>query len=477
MSETEQPGADAWFDLELDRTERVQVGSRRRVVVGIVVVLALAAAGFLVVSRGGSSDAQARISSFHAAMVDRPSFTYELDLIAENVTSAAMEDIVPGGPVEVLQIDGTVAAEDRFALQATHSLGVDEIVRVESELFQRATSAGDDGEWWREDYEAPEPPTVSEVRASLEPEGDMDAAEMRLRAISGIYLNRMVLDPAHLPAELANLQPEVLADAGPGTSAADAFDDQVPVAGSVPFPLGYQAALPDVAPMAVTVELGPDGHPTSAQLEIRDAGMAILAELRFADWGADLEVVAPEGAKEAKQVFEEVGTAIEDDSENDAPIDDRPTDGPGSLDEPRELDRVTTVWMPTNVPDDFQLVDLEAADLSGDDSCSGIFAIWIASDRPAAEWVSQETPDEDNSQLLTVRSVPADCSFVERTPLFEPGPFGDRPARRIGDQWEVLLDDSWVVRFDSVVVTWDELVAMVSSLDTVSVESLEAQLG
>ena len=58
-------------------------------------------------------------------MVEERRFTYELDLIAENVTSATMQDVVPGGPAEVLQIEGTVAAEDRSAMKATHSMGVD----------------------------------------------------------------------------------------------------------------------------------------------------------------------------------------------------------------------------------------------------------------------------------------------------------------------------------------------------------------
>jgi hypothetical protein len=72
--------------------------------------------------------------------------------------------------------------------------------------------------------------------------------------------------------------------------------------------------------------------------------------------------------------------------------------------------------------------------------------------------------------------VPVGCHFVQRTPFFEPGPFGDVPSRRIGDRFEVLLDDAWVVGLDTVVATWDELVAMVRSLDIVRLSSLQDQL-
>jgi len=465
VPDTERAAADAWFELELERTERVQVGSRWMVLIGVVIVLALVGGAGMMIGRDGSSDAQARISSFHAAMVEEPRFTYELDLIAENVTSAAMQDMVPGGPVEVLQIEGTVAAEDRFAMKATHSMGADEIVRVGSDLFQRSNGPGEVGSWSRAEYETPGPPSLSEVRGSLEPIGDVDASEARLRALSRIYLDRVILDPSHLPAELEHIDPHAVPDPS---------GDEASIVGSVPLPAGFQSVLTGVEPMVVTLQLDPDGHPRSARFEIRDADKAIIADLRFADWGADLEVVAPDGAKEATKVFEEVGTAIEDEPTTDESIDDEPSDADEV--EPPAVDPTMSVWMPTSVPDDLQLVDLVAADRSGDDSCRGIFAIWMASDRPAASWVSQDTPREDNSQLLTVRSVPADCTFVERMPLFEPGPFGDRPARRIGDTWEVLLDDDWVVQLDSVVVTWEELVAMVNSLDTVAVASLEAQL-
>jgi hypothetical protein len=443
---------------------------------GAVVALALVGAAVVAIRDGGSSEAEDRIGSFNAAMMTRQlSFTYELDVITENVTSVEAEDVVPGGPVEVVQIDGTVAAEDRFAMRATGSEGVDEVVRVGGDLFQRHA---EDDEWRRTDYEAPEPPSLSEVRLSLEPGGDLDESEARIRTIAAIYLNTAVLDPAHLPAELADVDPRPRPEGSEPDVAdevAEAFDDDVAAVGWVPFPDAYESVLPEVPPMVVRLQLDPDGHPRSAQLEIRDDDKAVIADLRFADWGSDLEVVAPEGAKEAKEVFEEVGEAIEDDPSIGGSV-DQPGGTKGSSDGPPALDPAMAVWMPTAVPDDFQLADLVAADESGDDSCRGVFAIWMASGRPAAPWVTQDTPDEDNSQLLTVRSVPADCAFVERAPLFGPGPFGDRPARRIGDQWEVLIDDIWVVRFDSVVVTWDELVAMVDSLDTVPVQSLEAQL-
>ena len=270
-------------------------------------------------------------------------------------------------------------------------------------------------------------------------------------------------------------------DIDPSSEAAEVVDDEVSVVGSVPLPVRYEPVLAGVEPMVVTLQLGAEGHPqVSQQFEIRDTDKAIIADLRFADWGADLEVVAPDGAKEATKVFEEVGKAIEDEpsteeSSDDEQIDDEPIDADEG--EPPALDPAMSVWMPTSVPDDFQLVDLVAADRSGDDSCRGIFAIWMASDRPAASWVSQDTPRRGQQSAAhgEVRAR-ATCSFVERMPLFEPGPFGDRPARRIGDRWEVLLDDSWVVQLDSVVVSWSELVAMVNSLDTVAVASLEAQL-
>jgi hypothetical protein len=470
--------------LELEPASVLVKPRRLTWLIGVVAVTAIVGAAVALAGSGGSSDgrasADARIAAFHAAMVQERSFAYELDLIAEDVAGDEIIDAVPGGPLDLFQIDGRVAAEDRFAMEVTLAEGVQEVVRVGDDLFQRGVSVGDGETWMRGDHHDLEALSLEDVRDGLEPDDGMDAADARLMTIARVYLERVIIDPAELPRLLASVEPDAT-EGSPSSSTADALadvDGEVATMGVVSFPSTYEELLPDVAPMAVTVQLGPGGDPTAARLEVSADGGAITAALRFSDWGGDIEVVAPEGAESAEEVFEEVGTAIEDPAPADAqpggeddPLVDDPT-----APRPGELDPAMSVWVPTALPAGFELVDLQPADASGDDGCNGVFAIWMGSGRPAADWVSQDAPESGNSQLLTVTSVPVGCHFVQRTPFFEPGPFGDVPSRRIGDRFEVLLDDAWVVGLDTVVATWDELVAMVRSLDIVRLSSLQDQL-
>jgi hypothetical protein len=190
----------------------------------------------------------------------------------------------------------------------------------------------------------------------------------------------------------------------------------------------------DLPPGRFEITLGPDDLPTRLELTVEGTDAHYIETVDFADWGADISIGVHEGEiDETPWLDEEALAAVR-----------------GTVD----------AVAPTAVPDGLVLSAIDAlsaedAEDYGNEPCGQLLLSYLPPVTGDPDvWM-------DSEGYLEVALLPHACALAFDDTPFEPGEFGDLPARETDMYVEVLVGET-VVQFDTTYT--DDLPAIVASI-------------